>query len=307
MKDPIQIVCTIDDNYAQHCAVLLASIFKNNPNHSFKIFIVHNGLRVDNVDKLCSFGREHLAELEFIKIDEEQLKHVPISAHVTLATYYRLLLPKVLPESTHKILFLDCDMLVRSDLGQLWATDIQDVPLAACSAPLNRQFKENLGLQADSDYFNAGVLLVNILKWREEQVSERALDFTNKHADRIVFWDQDVLNFLFEGQWLRLPYTWNAGEHFFNPNPELYDLKLDNQVFYEVQTNPAIVHFTGKSKPWHYMSRHPFKMEYYQYLRETPWQNFVPADKSYGNMLRKHKLFPKALDRYLARRNKQHL
>jgi lipopolysaccharide biosynthesis glycosyltransferase len=108
--------------------------------------------------------------------------------------------------------------------------------------------------------------------WRREDLSARLLDYVGSHSSQLVWWDQDALNAVLHGRWLPSPAKWNATNGFFHRHPAsvLGVSKLECQ---QARRDPCIVHFTGSYKPWMPGEQHPFKYEYYKYLRLAGWRN----------------------------------
>lgn len=129
-----------------------------------------------------------------------------------------------------------------------------------------------------SKYFNSGVMLINLKLWRENKVSEKALDYLVEMSSRIKLHDQDAFNaVLVDKAWLPLPNYWNQRTSKY----QLMDsFKLSNEnIFSERENELAILHYTGYSKPWHYLSIQPFSDVYERYLRKSRWKNYEPLEK----------------------------
>lgn len=278
MKGPIHIVCTIDDNYTQHCAVMLASLFLNNKNNEFVVYVITNGLRKENENKLTKSINKYKAQSHFYTIDESILKNAPITHHISLATYYRILLPEILPDNLNKILFLDSDIVVLGDVLPLWNTEIDNYYIGGCCEFPSVESKIKLGLNPESPYFNAGVMLVNLKKWRDDNISTKGIDIINHQKEKIEFWDQDTLNILFENQWKQLPHCWNVNQKFY-VIPYSYEYFNMSEEEHKTFSNyPTILHYTGSDKPWNYNNNHPKKGEYFKYLSKTPWKKYKPEN-----------------------------
>ncbi|GAB4128543.1 MAG: glycosyltransferase family 8 protein [Raineya sp.] len=265
------IAVTIDNNYVQHCGTMLVSLFENNSDDNFLIFVIHNGISSSDKNKLSKQVAIYNQLIEFIEIDESIIKHAPVSCHVSLATYYRILLPDVLPDYVTKVLFLDCDIIVRAPIGYLWSDLTKDYSHLASENPMSEEKKQRLGMSSYSKYFNAGVLLINLQYWRERKIKEQALNFIANNPDKIVFWDQDVLNAVLENQWKKISYLWNAQEFFFREDFDAFKIGIPDDYYQAIQSNPYIIHFTGSSKPWFREVEHPFKNEYLHYLSKSLW------------------------------------
>lgn len=275
----IHIACTIDNNYTQHCGVMLCSLFCNNLLSNFHIYIIHNGLELDNKNKLEDIIHTYGHKSSFIKLDDSILEDVFISNHVTIATYFRILIPRLINTQINKILFLDSDIIVRHNITSLWEIDVCNCSHAAVINPgISEDHLMTLGIE-NHQYFNAGVMLINLKKWRELKIDERAIDFISRFPEKIKYWDQDVLNYILNHQWINLHPKWNTQHTFFTELTH-EKLKVDVNQIEEARNNPAIVHFTGEGscKPWYYHCNHIYKQEYYRYLKKTYWKNFKPYE-----------------------------
>jgi lipopolysaccharide biosynthesis glycosyltransferase len=275
---PINIVCTIDNHYAQHCAVMLSSLFHHNRHQTFRIFLITDQLKPDILKRLKQFFLEQKQDYQIIQIDKAALGDAPVTHHISLATYFRLFIPEVLPWELDKVLFLDADMIIRQPIDPLWNLDIEAFSHAAAIAAGMDDYPEKIGLPQESLYFNAGLLLINLKAWRELQIFKRGCELIQQNSDRITWWDQDVLNILLHKHWLPLDLTWNAqpfiSEAEFQNN---FELQAKYEQFHSSTaiTDPAIVHYVGggSAKPWHFYCNHPFKDDYRNFLKTTPWRN----------------------------------
>mgnify|MGYP000466571498 CR=1 FL=1 len=118
----MDIVCSIDNNYVLHCAVMLTSLFENNRSESHVIHLLTEGLTPDNRKLIEDLVHSYNGRFCYYLIDSDVLKSCPIKAtdHLTIATYYRLLMADILPKSLERILYLDCDIVVNRSIKKLW-------------------------------------------------------------------------------------------------------------------------------------------------------------------------------------------
>lgn len=300
----IAIVSAIDEAFIQHLAVMFCSLLENNQalGKSIQFYLIHDGIAEQKLKKLKNFIEKYGQKIDFILVDPSQFTNFKITHHVSLATYYRLLIPALLPQSLEKVLYLDADMIIKQDIEDLWKADVTDYALAAVPDFTEKNRHEVLGLPIDKKYFNAGVMILNLSYWRSHQTSEELIQFIQEHPDKIKFWDQDALNACLHSKYLPLSAIWNQQTSLL----ERYGFKSkkSNNIPKEISTsiqNPGIIHYTSPSKPWHYMNKHPYKQEYYRYLALTPWKNYTPPDRTFSNMMRKHKIFPTFLEKFLSR------
>ena len=286
----MNIVCATDNNFVQHCAVTLISILKNNPN-DINIYILTEGLSEDNESKLNQLVTNNGGQIHIILVNGEVLKECPmpnmsVLDHISVATYYRLLVSKLLPENIDKVIYFDCDIVVRHNLDDLWNYSVSGNAIAAVYqiSKSNIDAANRLGYPISYGYFNAGVLLINLKYWRDHNISERLFEFLNLKKEKIIYHDQDVLNGVLYDKCQRLPIKWNMLTYFFIKkimnindviNGEIINSYADykNQILNE-KDDPSVIHFVYKPKPWDAGCDHPYKNIYFQYLRYTPWKEF---------------------------------
>jgi lipopolysaccharide biosynthesis glycosyltransferase len=223
-----------------------------------------------------------------------------VSGHVNIVTYLRLLMPHVLPAHVRRAIYLDADLAVVRDLGQMWDLDLAGSPClatqdiaapcfnAATSLPSFARCKHHLaahtpianyrqlGLPENGKYFNGGVLLVDLDIWRREKLAEKMLLVLRDHKEHVLWWDQYALNVVLAGRWRQMDPRWNqnAQIHIY---PGWQQSPLEHDVFQRIQNDPWIIHFSSPSKPWHYFCEHPGTGEFRRYLKQTAWRDWKPA------------------------------
>lgn len=265
----MNIVVASDNNFVQHCAVTLLSLLKHN--RDVCIFLLTEGLTEDNEQELTHLVESEGGRLHLCKVPGDIVQHFPMSklasGHISIATYYRLFVTRLLPETLDKVIYLDCDMVVRGSLEELWNTDLQDKALAAVYQPHwwadHNLAWERLYIPREFGYFNAGMLVMNLKFLREFGFQDKAIRYINDNFDRIISHDQDVLNSLLHKFAVGVSPRWNYLSG-------LLSGRTDSNI------SPVIVHFVSVPKPWQYGCRNPYTHEYYEILRETKWADFKP-------------------------------
>ena len=275
----ISIVLATDDNFVQHCSVVIASILANNTDVSFYIFT--EGLKDENVKILMDLAKENGGELHVCIVDSQIVSQFPMppymSNHISIATYYRLFVEWLLPKDVDRVIYMDCDIVVRGSLDPLWRTDMSDMAIGAVYqnnewAIDNNSF-ERLGYSKEYGYFNAGVLLINLDYWRKHGVTDELMAFIQNNFDKIHSHDQDVLNAVLHGKVKPLSYTWNCLPSFFEKNKYTFPSCVN---YTEIIAEPIVIHYVFKPKPWQFECRHPFKDDYFKYLDNTPFRGWRP-------------------------------
>jgi lipopolysaccharide biosynthesis glycosyltransferase len=197
--------------------------------------------------------------------------------------WYRVFLPELLPE-LDRVLYLDADTLVVDDPRPLWCTDLSDHLLAAVDNVLEPQFAgraKEIGLEAGQRYFNSGVLLLNLAVMREEGSTRRIVEFART---RPLLWpDQDALNVVLGERRVALHPRWNCMNSMI-VLPYARDV-FPPEVLDEARRDPGIVHFEGPElgKPWHHLSKHPYRAAYMRHRAATPWPDVAIEGRTFVN------------------------
>ncbi|MCX5951152.1 MAG: glycosyltransferase family 8 protein, partial [Cyanobacteria bacterium] len=252
-----------------------------NPDEDLSVYIVHEALDPKERAKLVGYLGEFLPSVSLLQVEPRLLSHFPVSGHVSIATYFRLLLPSILPPILNRALFIDSDVVINGSLRELWETPFEGHSLAAVTDRNLDIQRERLEMDADSPYFNAGMMLIDLEAWRRANVLERGMAYAIENRDKLNNWDQDVLNHLFEKRVLLLHQRWNAMSHLWGLDQAWMDERggLLNPEEQQAHDGPAIIHFAGggRAKPWDYRCNNPWKDRYRQFLAQSPWAG-VPLD-----------------------------
>jgi lipopolysaccharide biosynthesis glycosyltransferase len=238
---PIVLAC--DAAYGMPLATAIRSIVEANSAYwPLEFYVLTNGLSERTRTRVvCSLPTDS-ALLRWISVDLERFQGYSTAPYISAMTYARLLIPRAFPESVSRVLYVDCDLLVLDDLAPLWCTDLQGAVVGAVLDGLDAQIKANKpGLETlprVREYFNAGVLLIDLDRWRAERIAENALDYLIRHPQS-RFSDQDALNVACDGRWRRLDVRWNFQGHLYQRIGDIAPNEL-----------PGIVHFIDSAKPW---------------------------------------------------------
>lgn len=262
MEKGINIVVTCDDKYIQHLSAMLVSVFENTKvaNH-INIFFLNHGIKENSKKDLGSLCDKYRAEIEFVDINKNIFEGFYVSNHINKVAYYRILAPLLLPEKVGKYIYLDIDIILNEDIQLLFNTSLANNIIAAVFDPYGEERYEDLDI-LDEGYFNSGVLVVDKVKWLEQGITDKVLNFIREQP-KLKYHDQDALNYVLKNHWLRLDNEWNVQTSFF---------EIDNQ--YGIA--PKIIHYTSHRKPWNLLCYHPFKNMYYKYLGLTKWAAYKP-------------------------------
>jgi len=277
-------VFVTDDKYVQHLGVTLTSLFEHKScSNELICYIVSGGLQPDNEQKIKRIFEKYHSQVHFLNIGTERYSSLSVKNHMSHAAYYKISIPDLLPEH-NKVLFLDCDLVIKQDLLEIWETDLRHYCLAAVENPGFDRY-EQLKIPIGSRTFNSGVMLLNLEAWRKQDIPSQVMAFLTANSHRTALHDQDGFNAVMYDKWLPLKPKWNQQTKFFEIKH--HDTQYDEASFFESIHKPAIIHYTTSSKPWQYVNSHPYKSEYYKYLKLTEWRNFKVQDKNVKNFIKK--------------------
>ena len=273
-SDPraIVVACAADERYVQPLAVMLQSALGNlAPTRRLVVFIVDGGIADRSRRALAGSWDPARMEARFLVPSAESLAGLPLWGRMSVATYYKLLVPELLPAELPRALWLDADLLIAGDLARLWDSDLADhhalaVPdtsVPTVSSPGGIAPHQRLGISPDAPYFNAGVMLMSLDHWRRDGIAALAVEYLHRYRDTVVFLDQEALNAVLAGKWGALDARWNC-----IANPRGADHRA---------RDPWIHHFTGNLKPWVCPSSDPSHVLYYHYLDQTAWAGWRPG------------------------------
>jgi lipopolysaccharide biosynthesis glycosyltransferase len=268
----LQIACSTNDRFAPDCAVMLASLVATNAAELVHVHLLHDeSLSAASLDALRRVVVGSGARFDARAVAVDPHRRWPGSERFPVNAWYRVRLPELLP-GVERVLYIDADALITARIDELWSADLDGALVGAITNPLYEKMipriQSELGLPDGTSYFNSGVLLIDLDAWRTAGITDAICLFVAGHA--IVWPDQDALNGVLHGRRLRLHPRWNA-------MPGLWELPTrylpyTSDEIREAKASPAIVHFVGPYKPWHFRSRHPFRAEWFQYVERTPWR-----------------------------------
>lgn len=281
----IHIALCHDNNYAPYSSVVMASIIDNNLREEITFHLLHTNLTKERCDIIKAWVEGFAGKkVCFYPMEKENFKDFPIDEHTYLdyGAYIRLYLGECLSH-LDKVLYLDCDVIVNGSLRELWNTDISDYAVAGVRDRINDYIRvyNRLGYPMSAGYINSGMMLINLKRWREDGFFRKAQQVAcEKGAAVLKNHDQDIINAVYHGQILMLPFRYNLLEYYLYVEEWLY---LDRKYYPEIIEackNPVIIHFCMPQKPWHYECVNPFKELYYKYRKMTPWPEVVLTHKT---------------------------
>jgi lipopolysaccharide biosynthesis glycosyltransferase len=277
------VVFATDKRYVPHLATALCSLFENNHDLSIDAFILNADVDQAHLDKLSGLAWRYGQNLVDIKVAKGDLEGLVTNFHFTLANYFRLFIPEKLPFD--RALYLDSDVIVNGSIRELYLTDLGDSYLAAVHEP---HFKRHVHLEmsADAPYFNSGVMVMNLEKWRRDHIKDRVVEFVRRKPEAILFVDQCGSNAIVNGNWKAVHPRYNLQTAFLEENLSAFTDLYPLEEFEDAIRQPIIIHYTGSAKPWIFRRPHRFRDLYWHYLRKTPFKRFLPEGLSVSRVVK---------------------
>lgn len=284
----MNIVYSTSDAYSEIAGVSIVSLLENCKDLvEINVYVIDMGISDSNKKKLKELTNRYSRKMYFLKqVNIEKL----VGTHINvgrwhISTFSRLFLLHVLPEDMKRVIYIDCDMIIRHSLQALWNMDMDGAWVMGADDCRGKLYRTNIGIPEDSIYINNGLLVIDLEAWRNNNVEALFIDYIKKYNGDITYMDQGVLNGVFQPlkKVKLLPISYNA-------QTACYDLGYDGlqvcrnpvwaytkEEFEKGIEDPVIVHFTtcflSGTRPWMIGNRHQYQPEFIRYRNMTGWGN----------------------------------
>ena len=275
---------------------LLENINTPPPPVSVFIHLLHdNTLTDDNRDKFIQIAERYGASLKFYNVeelvnkDDELIQKINLihsdDPRFSVAMFYRFFIHRLLPASVEKIIYLDSDIVVNLDIKEFWQIDLINEPLGVIPEillgvqPKKASMCCRDGFVAPEDYFNSGVLLMNLKVLRnEENTLLRGIEFRAEHPEYTLY-DQEILNYCFAARALKLPMKYNCMVKNIRRNGEM---TIERRIY----------HYAGRGFSLGIDMNDPFNYLWMSYFIKTPWFGVDVVANEIGTHLPSQKNYP---------------
>lgn len=289
----IAVVFATDDGYAPLASVAIESVTENaSPDNNYDIIVIDTGLASANKEFIGQQAKSAgNISIRFLKLGKEALSSdLPTHAHIKVSAYARLYILEYL-KAYQKVVYLDCDLVCNDDIAKLYNVDVSNVLLAAvrdsadggwiniADNDTRDYIHDTIGLDDENDYFNSGVLVVNVAKLAEVTSSKELIAMSKNQKWR---WeDQDVLNFFTAGKVKYIDPSWNFMAHkesYFTPAllPELWLTSGRQDEYRKAHNQPKIVHYVGRSTPC-FEPYADLAWCFWKYAKNTPYYEILAS------------------------------
>ncbi|MBO5327151.1 MAG: glycosyltransferase family 8 protein [Clostridia bacterium] len=300
-----------DENYAPWAGISMYSLFENNKDiDALTVYCVTDRVSDASREKLADQAARYKRELIFVDATEivEQIKALNIPSYRgSYTTNFRLFFHTFVREDIERLLYVDCDTVVTGSLAPLQTLDMGDKVVGVVRDSLTVQYKTLLGFSPDEPYFNAGILLIDVPKWKEQQITQKTLDHIQNVRARYCNPDQDLLNLVLKDHIYLLSPAYNLQPHHLAFSDKTFFAVYKPTVYYTheelevARKSPVIYHayrFLGDF-PWHKGNKHPANALFDKYTEGSPWRGLVKKPSAGGLIFKLEKLLYVLLPRRL--------
>lgn len=278
----MNILYSTDENYVRHCATSINSLLDNNKEFvEINIYIIVNNVSENSKKKINDIVKKYNRRVEFLNL-ESFCQNFDKNNEYSMSYYARLFISN-LSTNVEKILYIDCDTVINGSLEELMNIDISEYYLGAVQDSIQSQKMKFIEKDKEYRYINSGVLLINLKKFRDDNIEEKFLKFIEKYCGNVPHHDQGILNGVCGDKILYLKPKYNLMPEMIYMNSKqikrLYGLKYyyDDKELQEARESPIIIHFLTKwyNRPWYKKCTHPMKDLYIKYLNLSGFDNVL--------------------------------
>lgn len=279
----MNVMYTCDNNYVWLMGISTISLFENNKHiNELNVYLLGENISLDNKNELHKIGETYGRIVEIIDVPKLKIPLSLVSARWPLSAFTRLFSGEILPDYLDKILYLDCDTIISGDISELENVKFNENIAMGVKDCISGTYKRNIGLDEDSPYINAGVVLFDLEKLREVDINNEIEAYMGKYMKLINYADQDILNGMFKGKigeldpkfdvmTIDVSYSYEDIQKLRRPT-NFYG----RSSFEKALEKPAIIHYTTNMlvvRPWFSNSDHPLKHEFEKYMSISVWKN----------------------------------
>ncbi|MCZ8532018.1 glycosyltransferase family 8 protein [Psychrobacillus psychrodurans] len=268
------------EEYAKQAGVSIISLFENNAEFDeITVYIIDNGIKDETRNILIKISERYNRLLVFINstdiYDADKFKSVGNYSGIIFSKMY---LHRI--EDIDKIIYIDCDMIMKSSFIELWNMDIEDYLVAGVRMPTPIEYRKRFSSGNDEKYINGGFILFNLNKWRNYDVESR-IDIFMQNQNEHEYIEENIICSISEEKILNLEPKYNLnGLMIAYSSEQIKKITSENYYYTQEQLDmaklsPTVIHFSSEiyERPWYLNCDHPFKNEYLYYLSLSPWKS----------------------------------
>jgi len=263
----MNILFSTDKNYFMPMVVSIVSILENNKDSNLNIYILSNFLEEDQKEVLVVLEKKYNQKICLIIIESEYFDEAP-TLRWTKEAYYRLLVGEKLPASVNRIIYLDCDTIVNGELKSFYYSDLGVYLMGALCEGNNINQRVSLGLSPIGDYYQSGVILMDLNKCRDKLKYNDIITVLKRIKDSMIAVDQDIINVIFDGKIKKIDKIFNNCEitNYYGNNLNRLLNRINKNIF-----NETVIFHYATGKPWNNLYPGSCENLWYKYLKLSPY------------------------------------
>lgn len=275
MSNTLSVCYTSDNNYAHILGTAIYSLLVNNRDiENISIYVLDNGISQINKEIIDGIVKKFERKCYFLDVTKqlEEVVKSNATSYGGFSTYARIYIQRLIPENIEKLLYIDTDTIVMHSLKDLMKLDLTGYVLAAIKDTITSEYRQGLRMEETDSYFNAGVLYINMKKWRNDKIEECLLKLLPKVAPYCINADQDLINIALGHKIYALPMMYNcmATPLILKLKDVFRIFKINSGNYYDLNDakesldRPYIIHFNSGlgSRPWVKRSKHPYSTQW---------------------------------------------
>lgn len=288
----MNILFQCDECYAAFTGVSMTSLLENNRDvEDIHIYLINDCISEENQEKYRMLVQRYDRTIEFLDMrgisDQLEACGAPKWSG-SYAAYGRLFALGLIREEIDRLLYLDSDTIVTSDLSELYNAELDGNVCAMVQDTLCYALYKRIGHQWDEPYFNSGVVLFDVAAWKKMGGEATVFSFITSFGSQLYFPDQDVLNYILKGKIRRISAKYNFAVQFLTVgiDENYYVYSLDSKPHYysreeikDAGRNAMIYHYSSSVKPWIKDTRCALVDQWNKYLQLSPWAEMCKTER----------------------------
>ena len=285
----MNVLYTCDTNYIWIMGISVISLYENNKSvEELVVYLIGENITDENKQILNEVASRYYRQIVVIDVPQLDIPESLVSVRWPLSAFTRLYSAQLLPENIDRILYLDCDTIICGNIELLENVAFDNNIILGIKDCIGSLYKKNIGLDENEIYINAGVLLLNLDELRKVDIKVVIDQYMNRYMELINYADQDILNGIFKGKIGVLEPKYDVMTiDVVHTYEEIFKLRKPTNFYQKEElvaavNNPLIIHYTTNMRvvrPWFSNTDHPFKKEFRDYMKISPWK-----DRKLGEM-----------------------
>lgn len=288
----MNILYASDDNYAEIMGISILSLLENNQDiDDIRVYIINDDISENNCKKIESIFEiynRHLPIWKKVKGINEALQMEVYEDRFSQTQFARLFLEEIVDEEDDRVLYLDCDTIIHDSLKAFWNMSLEGKIGAVLADAFSPLYRKNIGLEKNDLMFNSGVMLIDMVKWRNECVGHQLRAFIRAHKGMVQQGDQGVLNAVLSKKVCTFSPRYNFLTNYSAfPYDDMLLYRKPVNIYSEeeievAKASPCIIHYTSSfmiARPWENGTEHPYKNLWMDYKSKSPWNEEIQKKK----------------------------